>query len=208
MTESVILVGASGLAREVIAAGSAEIVGILDDDPVLHGTEIAGIPVVGGVADAAHRAGRLLVCVGSGAARRDIVRRLRRIGVGADRFMTFVAPSARIGRSSRLGPGSILLDAVVVTADASIGRHVVVMPNVTITHDAVLEDFVTLAAGVSLGGAVRIREGAYIGMNASVRQHLVVGADATLGMGAALLSHVPDGETWAGVPARRLERRP
>jgi acetyltransferase-like isoleucine patch superfamily enzyme len=113
-----------------------------------------------------------------------------------------------MGPSSHILPGTILLDGVVVTADAAIGRHVVIMPNCTITHDDVVEDFATLAAGVSLGGSVRVGEAAYIGMNASVRQGLNVGVAATVGMGAVVLDDVPDGASWAGVPAHEIRRRP
>lgn len=205
MSEGVLLIGASGLAREVLAAGIAGVTGILDDDPARHGSAIDGVPVLGGPDLAADRDEQLLVCVGPGSGRRTIVRRLAEAGIGDGRYGVFVARSARIGRTSDIGPGSILLDSVVVTADARVGRHVVVMPNSTITHDDVLEDFSTLAAGVALGGSVRVREAAYIGMNASVRQGLTVGADATVGMGAAVLADVPERQTWVGVPARRLE---
>lgn len=205
MAEGVLLLGASGLAREVLAAGIAGVTGILDDDPARHGSEIAGVPVLGALDLAAERGEQLLVCVGPSAGRRAIVRRLDEAGVGDDRYGVFVARSARVGATSDVGPGSILLDSVVVTADARIGRHVVVMPNSTITHDDVLEDFSTLAAGVALGGSVRICQAAYIGMNASVRQGVTVGADATVGMAAAVLADVPEQQTWVGVPARRME---
>jgi sugar O-acyltransferase (sialic acid O-acetyltransferase NeuD family) len=207
MSDGLLLIGASGLAREVIAAGIVGVVGILDDDPARHGTEVAGIPVLGPVPLAADRRDQLLVCVGPGAGRRSIVERLAEVGVPGERYGIFVARSARIGTSSELGRGSIVLDSVVVTADVVLGRHVVVMPNGTITHDDVLEDFVTLAAGVSLGGGVHVREGAYLGMNASVRQGVVIGADAVIGMGAAVIADVPDGRTWGGVPARELGER-
>lgn len=199
-----LLVGASGLAREVIASGLVDVVGILDDDIALRGTEVGGVPVVGPVLQAAGREEQVLVCVGSGLMRRQIVRRLTTAGVRDGRYATYAAGSARIGTTSTVAAGSILLDGVVVTADVRIGRHVVVMPNSTITHDDVIEDFATLTSGVALAGRVRIRQGAYVGMNATVRQGVVVGAAAVVGMGAVVLRDVPDGEKWAGVPARRM----
>lgn len=204
MIAGVLLIGAGGLAREVLAAGIGGVAGILDDDRSLLGAEVGGVPVIGAVDAAVHREERLLVCIGPGAARRRVVRRLSEAGVAQHRFATFAAPSARIGATSVVGAGSILLDGVVVTADAVIGRHVVVMPNCVITHDDVLDDGATLAAGVALGGGVRVGEGAYIGMNASIRQGVAIGADATVGMGAVVLADVPATETWAGVPARPL----
>jgi sugar O-acyltransferase (sialic acid O-acetyltransferase NeuD family) len=200
----VLLVGASGLAREVLAAGMTGVAGILDDDESLHGTEVGGVPVLGPVADAATRGEQLLVCIGPSGSRREAVRRLGRLGVDGERYATYVARSARVGATSDIGAGSILLDGVVVTADAQLGAHVVVMPNCVITHDDILEDFATLTSGVALAGGVRVGEAAYIGMNAAVRQGLSIGAAATVGMGAAVLSDVPAGETWAGVPAYKL----
>ena len=204
MTAGLLLVGASGLAREVVAAGITGVVGILDDDAALHGNEIDGIPVLGPVASAVGRAEQLLVCIGPSDSRRSVVARLRKDGAVDGRFATFVARSARVGSTSDIGPGAVLLDGVVVTAHAAIGRHVVVMPSCVITHDDVIGDFATLAAGVALGGGVRIGEAAYLGMNSSIRPGASIGHGATVGMGAVVLGDVPDGETWAGVPARRL----
>lgn len=204
MTAGLLLVGASGLAREVIAAGITGVVGILDDDIELHGSEIAGVPVVGGTALAASRDEDLLLCIGPSGVRSEVARRLARAGVADDRYAIFVARSARIGTTSEIGAGSIVLDGVVVTADARLGRHVVVMPNCTITHNNELKEFATLAAGVALGGSVRVGKRAYIGMNASVRQGVKIEREATIGMGAVVLHDVPEGEIWAGVPARRL----
>ncbi len=202
MSGGLLLVGASGLAREVLAAGIRRVSGILDDDVTRHGTEISGVPVLGPLDLAASREEQVLVCVGPSASRRAVVHRLAEAGVTDDRYATFVARFAHVGLTSTIGAGCILLDSVVVTADAQIGRHVVVMSNATVTHDDVLEEFSTVAAGVALGGGVRIGEAAYVGMNASVRQGLTVGAGATIGMGAVVLEDVPEHQTWVGVPAR------
>lgn len=204
MSQGLLLVGASGLAREVLAAGITGVVGILDDNAALHGERVGGVEVVGSIEDAAARDEQLLVCVGPSAGRRAVVQRLVDLGVADERFATFAARSSRIGATSDVGAGSILLDGVVITADALVGRHVVVMPNCAITHDCVLDDFATLAAGVALGGSVQVGKAAYLGMNAAIRQGVTVGDAATVGMGAVVLSDVPNDQTWAGVPARQL----
>ncbi|TFB91720.1 NeuD/PglB/VioB family sugar acetyltransferase [Cryobacterium sp. HLT2-28] len=208
--KDLLLLAASGLAREILAdLGDAyRPVGILDDDSTRHGGRLAGIPILGGIDRAVLHGADLLVCVGSGQGRRRLVERLAGLGVGDDRYATFVSSAAHVPTGNRVGVGSIVLAGVVLTANVSVGRHVVVMPNVTLTHDNVVDDFVTIAAGVSLGGAVVLREASYIGMNASVRQGVEVGRGATVGMGAVVLQNVPAGETWLNVPARPISRRP
>jgi len=206
--EDLILLGASGLAREVIAARHRyRIVGILDDDEALHGLLIGGIEVLGGLGLAGELMARLVVCVGDGSGRRAIVHRLDGLGVSERRYATLMDGSVEIPNGCTVGNGSVILAGVVLTANVSIGHHVVIMPHCTLTHDTSIGDFATLAAGVTLGGAVRLGEGSYLGMNASIRQNVRIGPDATVGMSAAVLEDVPGGETWAGVPARPLEAR-
>jgi sugar O-acyltransferase (sialic acid O-acetyltransferase NeuD family) len=207
--QPILLLAASGLAREVLSvlrtAVDRRVVGFLDDDVALHGTAIDGVPVLGGIdAVSEHPVANLVVCAGSGQARSAIVARLAECGVEETRYARVIDPDVRIPPSCTVGEGTIVLAGTVFTADVTIGRHVVAMPNVVLTHDDTVEDYATLCAGVALGGRVHVGRGAYLGMNASVRQGLRIGAEATLGMGAALLSDLPDGERWAGVPAKTL----
>ncbi|WP_423181552.1 acetyltransferase [Arthrobacter sp. NyZ413] len=205
------LLAASGLAREVLAtvrvSGQFRVTGFLDDAPDLQGTLVDGVPVAGGIEDAAffHDAD-FLVCVGSGTGRRQIVRRLAGLGITDDRFGTVLEQGVRVPPGCMVGHGSILLANVVLTAGVTVGAHVVAMPQVTMTHDNVVEDYATLAAGVTLGGNVHIGSAAYLGMNSSVRQGLRIGRQSTLGMGAVLLEDLPSHETWAGVPAKPIRQ--
>jgi len=206
-----LVVGASGLAEEVLAAvrasGTLAQAGVLDDDERRWGTTLGGAPVLGGLDRVRrHPDHRVLVCVGRGRARRAIVERLTALRVDRSRYATVIHPSVHVPAGCSVGRGSVLLAGAVLTADVRVGEHVVVMPHATLTHGDVLEDYATVCAGVSLGGRVVVGPGAYLGMNASVREDRRIGADATLGMGAALTVDLPARQTWVGVPARPVRQ--
>lgn len=206
-----ILIAASGLAREVLtmirSSGQYDVVGLLDDNRELGGLTVDGAPVLGTIEDAPmYTHAFVLVCIGSGRTREIVVQRLAAMGLGESRYATAIDPSVEYPAGCRIGRGSILLRNVTLTASVTLEPHVVALPSVTFRHDDHVEAFATLAAGVSLGGGVRIGRAAHLGMNSSVRERTSIGAYATVGMGAAVLSSVPDGETWAGVPARPISR--
>lgn len=205
-----ILVAATGLAREVLAmvrsSGQYDVVGLLDDDREMAGVTVDGAPVLGSIGEASNYTHAfMLVCIMASKEREAVVARLASLGISESRYATAVDPSVQYPEGCRVGRGSILLRNVTLTAAVTLGSHVVAMPSVTFSYDDDISDFATFAAGVSLGGGVRVGKGAYLGLNSSVRDRTSVGDYATIGMGAAVLSNVPDGETWVGVPAHEID---
>ena len=207
----VLVIGAGRFAREVIPLvreSGRQITGILDDRRAELPPLLAGAQILGTVSDIyRYPDSDVVVAVASSIDRAEVVARLALLGTDGERYLSVIDPTVRNPSGCLVGHGSILFAGVTITADAELGTHVVAMPHVTITHDCAVSDFVTFATGVSLGGGVSIGVSAYLGMNASVRQEIRVGARAVLGMGAVALTDIPPGETWAGVPAKRLELR-
>lgn len=208
-----VLIGSGGFGRETAAAvhalnrtGAAwRLLGFLDDDPARHGLVIDGTAVLGGrelIGDLPRAS--FVVCTGRP---RDYVSRLRIVadlGLPPERYATIVHPGAAVSPSSSVGQGSVLLAHVTLTAAVTVGAHVAIMPNVTLTHDDVADDFATIASGVCLGGGARIHTAAYLGAGALIGENRTVGAFSLVGMGAVVTHDVPAREVWAGVPARRL----
>lgn len=213
MTVDLVLAGAGGMARETAATVAAinavtptwRLRGFLDDDPAMHGVIRSGLPVLGpleAIADLPDAA--VVVCIANPrnpGVREQVVHRL---GLPSARYATLIHPSAEVPAGCTVGPGSVLLAQVVLTADVTVGAHVALMPQTVLTHDDIVSDHATVAAGVRVSGSVRIGPGAYLGAGALIRESLTVGAKSIVGMGSVVLRDVPPGEVWAGNPARFL----
>ncbi len=212
-SSELLIVGAGGFARETAQAVAAinavrptwRLLGFLDDDPLLHGRRVDGLPVIGGtdlvqsLPDA-----HVVVCVGNPRNYFSRARIVERLNLPDTRYATILHPSADISADSRVGPGSVLLAQVVLTAGVTVGAHVAVMPHAVLTHDVTVDDFATIASGVRLGGGVSVLHRAYLGSGALIREQVKIGAWAQVGMGSVVLRDIPDAEVWVGNPARRL----
>jgi len=87
-----------------------------------------------------------------------------------------------------IGEGSKLDNLVHCAHGVKIGKHCLIV------------------AGAVIGGSTEIGDNCYIGMGALIKNKLKIGKNVTIGMGAVVLRDVPEGETWVGNPARKLEK--
>ena len=63
----------------------------------------------------------------------------------------------------------------------------------------IINDFNTIKCS-----EVVIKEGAFIGAGCVILKGVVIGKHAIIGAGSVVSKNIPDGEIWAGNPARRI----
>lgn len=78
------------------------------------------------------------------------------------------------------------------------------LPNSFVGHDSVLEDYVSIANNACIGANVRLGYGTHVGTNAATREKITVGKYSVVGMGAVILSDVPEGGVVVGNPGKLL----
>lgn len=211
MTQPLVIVGAGGFGREVIAIAAAvnrvaptwEIIGVLDDDPAptnLAGLAAIGTPLLGAldllpglIADGAHA----VLGIGSPTIRARID-----AAHPSAVWATLVHPDATIGPDVHLAPGTVVAPGARLSTSIHAGRHLHVDQNVTVGHDSTVGDHVRLNPQACISGAVTIGPRAVVGAAAVVLQGLSLGADSVVGAGAVVLHDVAPSTTVKGVPAR------
>ncbi|MGH7926841.1 MAG: acetyltransferase [Candidatus Binatia bacterium] len=216
MIKDLIILGAGGTGREVSEAiedinslgRKWNLLGFLDDDRQKHGREYNGYPVLGSISTAAeYLTCQFVLVLGNHRDLKLTKRVLDGLSLDRSRFATIVHPTVRLSRYAKLGLGTIVLQNSVVTTNARIGSHVLLLFGSHIGHDCTVEDYAVIAPNAVLAGGVRVREGCYIGANATILQKRTVGPWSCVGMGSAVFSDVRANSTVVGNPARPLRDR-
>lgn len=205
----IVIVGTGGMGREAAAwiadAGrGGAVLGFLDDEPATHGTEVAGLRVLGGrewLQRDEHADIEVVVALGGPAARAGYLGYLDAVD---RRVATVVHPSATIGPRCEIGEGAVICPGVVLTCDVTLGRAVIVNYGAMMGHDGVLGDAVFVAPGAHLAGNVTVRRQADVGIGASVIQGVTIAERAVVGAGAVVIRDVAPDSTVVGVPARPI----
>jgi sugar O-acyltransferase (sialic acid O-acetyltransferase NeuD family) len=208
MQKPIIILGAGGHAKVLIDAlqrQSANILGITDTDPELHGTDVMGIPIIGddnsilqyGVND-------IMLVNGLGKVnfsnkRMQMYHTFKEWGYI---FARVIHPSAVISSGAYLADGVHVMAGAIIQTLVSIGVNTIINTRASIDHECIIGDHVHIAPGATISGGVEIGDSVLIGAGATIIQGIHVGASSIVGAGAVVKKDVPDGVTVVGVPAK------
>lgn len=196
--------GAKQLLEVTRHRDDVEVVALIDDNPALLGTCIAGIPVRGGLTALAELARRGEV---DGVAlsfhsevRRKIHRRIR--DELTIRIVSLVDPRAIVGMDVQIGEGALIEAGTVVGPGTVVGEGVIVDVGAVVAHDCFLGPFCHLSPGCRLSGVVSLTENVMVGVGAAINSTVTVGRNVIIAPCSAVMNDVPDDVVVSGVPAR------
>jgi len=121
----------------------------------------------------------------------------RALGAGFD-FPVLVAPTAYVSRFATLGPGTIVMNGVIVNTGARIGKNCILNSRALIEHDVIIGDHCHISTGSILNGDVSVGEGSFIGSGSVLKQGVTVGTKCIVGMGAIIRHGLDDQKQFIG----------
>jgi UDP-perosamine 4-acetyltransferase len=206
MTKSLIVLGNGGHAKVVIdmlldaGADISATVSLAESDPYRGIPALVGEKQLDSFSPGEHAC---VVAIGDNGTRLRAAEAAS--GAGFD-IADAIAGGARISPTATTGSGTVVMNGVVVNADARIGALCIINTSATVDHDCVLGDGVHLAPGVNIAGGVTIGDGAFLGVGSAVVPGVRIGAGAIVGAGAVVVRDVAPQTTVVGVPARPRRR--
>lgn len=207
--QRVIVVGGGGQGKSIatiLADMGATVIGFLDDSPDLQGTQVMGLPVLGGHQEILKlNVDGAILAIGSNAVRYRIYERLVSWGVT---MVNAIHPTAYIAPSAQIGQGVVVKYFGVVDAAATVGNNVIVGMHTMVAHDAQVGSHAHVSAGSRICGHVCIQEGAFVAVNATIVPATTVGAWSTVGANAVVNKDLAPNVTAVGAPARVIKRHP
>lgn len=194
--KDIVIIGAGGIGREVAwiieeineVTPTWKIVGFVDDNEEMHGKELNGYKVLGGIKalDNLEVKPEVVVAIANCSVKKSIVEKLN----GRFNFSTIVSPTVRISKFVEIGQGTIIYPGVILTVNTKIGNHVIISGNCGIGHDTSIGNYSSVLWGSNFSGYDEVGESCFIGVGTKVIQGINVSKDSKLSAGIIVLEDI------------------
>jgi len=190
----VVIIGAGGFGREVaetiraieLSSRDIKLLGYIDDNKDLHGKEITGGKILGGMGwidswKALRNDPLYFTCaIGDPIIKKKVVKKAIEYGYEP---ITIIHPKAIVGRNCKIGKGVIIQAFAVICVDNTIGDYVHINLQSLVGHDGMIGDYSTVSSLCDVTGFSKLGKYVFMGSGSSVLPSVKVGNYATIGAG-------------------------
>ena len=202
------IIGAGGHAKcvyECFYLQGERVIGFFDDDASKHGLEIIdGLKVLGFPEDILkdENVDTVFVAIGDNRKRLEKYAYFKAKGY---RLPNAVHREVYCSPFAEMGEGNFLMGRAVLNPHSRVGNYCIINTSATVGHDCLLEDGVQIGPGVNLAGGSVLKEGVFVGIGAKVAPEVTIGPWSVIGAGSVVLSDLPGGSFYCGMPAREVK---
>lgn len=187
--------GGAALVLDILSEQSSQYaIGILDNNPELMGTELMGVPILGGF-DVAVELWRekkfdalISTVVRDVADRAAIFDRFRGLGIP---FANVISSAASVRRDAHLGQGNLIVHGCYVATGVVLGDNNFLAAGTFIEHHSIIGSHCTFGPRTSLSGKVKVADCVKFGTQVAVEPFVEIGSESMIASGVVLTSHVP-----------------
>lgn len=208
--KDIVIIGAGGFGREVawliedINRENREwnVIGFIDDNQFIQGTEISGYKVVGNSNWLKEQELYVVNAIGNPFIKKKVMSQL---SGSKNRYPVLIHPSVIYSDNITFGEGSIICAGSILTVNIIIGKHVIVNLDCTIGHDAIIGDYSTILPSANVSGFVKIDECVSVGTGSAIIHGISIGENTIIGAGAVVVKDLPANCTAVGSPAKPIK---
>ena len=182
-----------------------EILGFIDDNDLLKGTDIGGYSVLGNINylfNALTKDIAVFVPIGNNSVRVNLLSKIESEGF---EIPSFIHESVLLDATVELGKAIYILPSSNVMPFTKIQDYSMISMGVNIAHHVTIEKGCFFSQGVNIGASIYIKEFAYFGIGSTVMTGVsYIGKNTLIGAGTLIIKNVPDEVVMIGNPGRIL----
>jgi acetyltransferase EpsM len=188
-------------------APTYEVIGVLDDDPLLQGSMVGGMPVLGDLNKALQFRGvKYVFAIGSISTQHKRAEIMATLQLDRSNFETIIHPTALINESAFIGSGCIIHPRATICNDAHVGDFCIVAVASTIGPFSKIYNYAMVTSNVLILSGAEVGEAAFVGSMTCIVENVKIGANARIGVGSVVGRNVANGMFAMGNPLRLLGR--